>query len=68
MNNYEMPIWYPNRSDTRVGVICLDDGDLLISVTSENVSTTTRIPLETAELLAANILTAIRATQLKEAA
>ena len=68
MTNHEMPVWIGDNASTRINIVDLDDGEILICFTSESVSTTARISLDSAEKLAVNIMMAVSSNQLKAAA
>jgi hypothetical protein len=72
MSNYELPIWFGKDGLSRAQVMNLDGGEILIEVMHgdelASVRNSFRVSPDVAEMLAANILTAIRAAQLKKAA
>ena len=72
MKSYESPVWHGESGLSRAQVINADDGTLILCFRqgdgNASISASTVITMDTAEALAANILTAIRAAQIKEAA
>lgn len=67
MKNFEKAIWFDDNV-SRAQVLLMDSGELLICFRDRHASMSFTLQPLDAELFAANILTAVRSSQIKSAA